>query len=791
MTRSVKNSVVPFFITLTGYLLLVAGMFYPVVFQGQVPASPDSVSPMATTMALDAVYEQTGRYPLWQPWSFSGMPTVEAFTYLNDLYYPGIFFGLFQIEGLFLQLLHFVFAGLGGFVLLRYFRLHDVAAFLGGAAFMLTPYMVTMFVYGHGSQLMTAAYMPWVLWAGLRLLDNMRPSDMGVLALLTGFQLQRGHVQIAYYTWLLLFLLVVLKVATGSSAGKNFRKSAMILIALCIAVVIAAAVYLPVFEYTPFSVRGAGSGGGAAYDYATMWSMHPREFITYLLPGAAGFGGITYWGKMPFTDYPNYAGVVVLCLAVTGFISERKQGFAWFLAGGILLMVFLSFGRYFSPVYDLFYHFVPFFSRFRVPAMALIVVSLNLALLAGFGLHAVMHMVKDKGVRLLKGGALFLALCTVLFLLAGKPFEVFIHSLFPVPPVESPELAGMIDQVRWNLWKSSFLGMVCFGGLFAGLVWLRSKKVVGVVLTGVLATVLVLADLFIVDRQIVSPSSSSLRSSRLIPERYLEKAFAEDGVTGFLSADTGMFRIYPAGPLFGENKFSVFGIESTGGYHPAKLQVYDEMLGVSKNLANIDLLRMLNVRYVVSTLSLDHPLLDTVYDGELRLVTGPVEARVYRLSGSLPRAWFVREGVSEVQDSDVYGKLLAGEVDITRQALVEDAPWKGRKRFGEGTVFSIETVPERVVLSVRADTEAFLVLSEVYYPLRWKATIDGRERQVFKVNGMLRGIMVPEGEHEIVYSFDRRSFENGRKLSLASFVVGLLLVGTGFLGLGRWRRVRQ
>ena len=149
MSDSVKNTILQFSAALLGYLLLTAGLFYPVVFQGQVPVSPDSVSPLATSIALDAVYEETGRYPLWQPWSFSGMPTVEAFTYLNGLYYPGVFFDFFQIKGLFLQLLHFVFAGLGGFVLLRQFRLHDVAAFLGGAAFMLTPYMVTMFVYGH------------------------------------------------------------------------------------------------------------------------------------------------------------------------------------------------------------------------------------------------------------------------------------------------------------------------------------------------------------------------------------------------------------------------------------------------------------------------------------------------------------------------------------------------------------------------------------------------------------------------------------------------------------------
>lgn len=780
-----KKLILPFGASLLGYLLLSAGVFYSVLFQGLVPASPDSVSPMATSIALDALYQETGRYPLWQPWSFSGMPTVEAFTYLNGLYYPGVFLGVFQVSGLWLQLLHFVFGGLGGFVLLRYFKLHDIAAFLGGAAFMLTPYMVTMFIYGHGSQLMTAAYMPWVLWAGIRLLDSMHPSDMGVLALLAGFQLQRGHVQIAYYTWLLLFLLIVWKVATGSSAAKRFKKSAMIFVALCVAVVISASVYLPVFEYTPFSVRGSGSGGGAAYDYATMWSMHPREFITYFLPGAAGFGGITYWGKMPFTDYPNYAGFIVFCLAVTGLIAERRNGFVRFLAGGTVLMVFLAFGKYFSPVYDLFYHFVPFFSRFRVPSMALIVVSLTLALLAGFGLHAVMQEIKGKGLRLLKGGALLVALSALGFLFFETSFEGFIRSLFPVPRVESAELAQMVDQVRWNLWKSSFLGMVCFGGIFAALLWLRSKQVIGAVLTASFLTLIALVDLLMVDRQIVAPSTGSLQSSQLVSQRYLERAFAEDDVTAFLRADSDVFRVYPAGPLFAENKFSVFGIESTGGYHPAKLQVYDELLQVSKNLANIDVLQMLNVRYVVSMSPLDHPLLDVVHEGELRLARGPVRVMVYRLAGSMPRAWFVREGVSEKEVMDVYGKLLGGEIDVTTQALVEDAPWIGGRQFGEATVSSIEVLPEKISLSVQADQEAFLVLSEVFFPLRWKVMIDDHEQQVFKTNGLLRGVSVPAGEHRVVFSFDRRGFENGSRLAFAGFAVALLLAGTGLSGLKR------
>ena len=68
---------------------------------------------------------------------------------------------------------------------------------------MLNPYMITMIVFGHGSQMMTAAYIPWVLYGVNRLKDSISIESLALLAILIGFQLQRGHVQIAYYSCML------------------------------------------------------------------------------------------------------------------------------------------------------------------------------------------------------------------------------------------------------------------------------------------------------------------------------------------------------------------------------------------------------------------------------------------------------------------------------------------------------------------------------------------------------------------------------------------------------------
>ena len=148
-----------------------------------------------------------------------------------------------------------------------------------------------------------------------------------------GFQLQRAHVQIAYYTWMLIgtYVLItfILNIKDKKSKDKPLISLGAFTFSAILAIAIALVIYLPSLEYTPFSVRG-GSGGGADYNYATSWSFSPKELLTFFIPSALAFGGQTYWGDMPFTDYPNYMGIITLLLAIIGFVYKRDR-FMWFL----------------------------------------------------------------------------------------------------------------------------------------------------------------------------------------------------------------------------------------------------------------------------------------------------------------------------------------------------------------------------------------------------------------------------------------------------------------------------
>ena len=761
------------------FMIIGALLYGKVLLLLAVPGTPDSITPMALSRALDALRARTGAYPLWAPWSFSGMPTVEAFSYLSRLYLPNLLFDLLRIDGVHTQWLHLVFAGVGGYALSKRLGLQDAPAFLAGSAFMLNPFMTAMFAFGHGSQLMTAAWMPWALWAALGLAERARVADAGLLALVLGLQLQRAHVQVAWYTWLMVVPLLALVAALKAKEGRNPAKAGLLSVAaLGLGLGIALQIYLPALDYLPASARSVAGDPAAAYAYATQWSMHPAELLTYLLPGSFGFGGATYWGFMPFTDFPHYAGIIVLIFAAAGIAAGRRKPRVLFFAGAALLFLLLSFGSWFSPIYDLFYQFAPLFRSFRVPSMALVAVSLCIAVLSGYGLQAFIDRPPAENSPVLRAGAAAVGLLAVLYLSLDGTLEGVIRSRFPLVQVESPEIATMVDNLRWSLWRSSLFMLTLGVGATAGLAFLAARKIVTPLQASLLLVLLSAGDLLLVDRQVLFPDERSLRPSPLVDRSVIDRALAGDEVTAFLSKQPGDFRVYPVGPLFTEGKFGIFGIESVGGYHAAKLGAYQELLSRSSNLADIGVLRMLNVRYVISPAPLDYPELSPVMAGTLSTSSGDLPVAVYQLSGAMPRFWFASSVTAVADDGAAVDAVMSGR-GAPGEAWASGLPWRGTKRFAGGSILSLGRAPESVAVKVKADGEAFLVVSEVWYPQRWRLTVDGHEARAVKVDGAIRGVELAPGEHEVRFTYDRSRFETGRAASLAAVAAALLMVAAG------------
>jgi hypothetical protein len=669
------------------YFLAVALLFYPVIFQDNTFGSGDTLNPYAINHILDIYKNKIGEWPLWQPWIFSGMPTIEAFTYINQLYIPTrILIGI-GFSDIGIQLIHLIFSAIGMYLLFRQFKIDSLISFSISLLWMLNPYLITMIVFGHGSQMMTAAYIPWIIYAINNLYKNTSLRSLAILSLLIGLQLQRGHIQIAYYSWMLFgayFLFYNCYYIKNKSL--NYKYVIYFLIACIVGFLLSSHIYYPSLEYLPESIR---SGGIAHYDYATNWSLHPKELLTYIFPYYYGFGGENYTGFMPFTDYPNYVGFFVLLFALLSFLKPNNHKL--FFGSILILSLFLSFGKYFSFVFDLFYNFFPFFDKFRVPSMILIITNFSIYVLAAFGISEITRRLIPKNFN---------------------P-KIFIYIFM-------------------------FISLV---------------------------------DIYRIDRNIISPTKDSNQKSQIISNEKLNSFFEEDEVIDFLKNDSSLYRIYPVGRIFQDPKLKFYGIHSVGGYHPAKFRHYNNLLNNSNNLLSFPVLRFLNVKYLLSPFELSHDMIELVDTKLYKSVMGKMDLKIYMIKNNLDRAWFVKRTIE--QDDRIYDYLTSDSFYPEDVAVVKGLE---SQKFVKGTILNIEWDIHEITIDVETTGRSFLVLSEIYYPQKWKLTIDGELSDTFQANGVLRGAILDSGRHTVKFKYESKSFQYLKFLSNSIIIVIFFLL---------------
>ena len=648
------------------YTIFVLFFFNDVIIFGNTFASGDSFNPYAIHHILDQIRLASSEWPQWQPWIFSGMPTLEAFTYVNLLYLPSYFLDLLGVSDLNIQFIHLVFSAVSMFYLVQKLIQNKKIAFISGLLWMLNPFLITMIVYGHGSQMMTAAFFPITLLLLLRLKDEQSIFNMLLFALFLGLQLQRAHVQIAYYSCMLLGSFFIY----SFYQNRNKKYAALFFSGIIIAFLIASHIYLPSLDYREMSIRSSNMG---SFAYATNWSMHPKELLTYLMPNFFGFGGSTYTGFMPFTDFPNYVGLPVLLFA---FLSCRKLNsirlFFWTV---LIISILLSFGKYFEIFYQFFYNYLPFFSSFRVPSMILIVSNFCMYILCAYGLKDALEIIKNK---------------------------------FP--------------QIQTQTIFYIFL-------------------------------ILSLFDIYRVDSRIINPRQDSGQQNQITTIESFESVFNEDETIIFLKENLGLNRIYPAGSLFTDPKFKYHGIESVGGYHPAKFGHYSELLKNTNNLLSIPVLQFLNVKYFISPVEISHPKLILEKESVFQSVNGRKKVYIYNLDQSNPRAWFVKDVIKE--DQNLYNYLNASAFNPSKTAIVDKLD---DSRYTIGKILNIDWDVEKIIIDYEANEKGLLVLSEIYYPARWKAYIDETEVEVFRANSVLRAVEVKAGTNKIIFEYDNGLF---------------------------------
>jgi hypothetical protein len=286
-----------------------------------------------------------------------------------------------------------------------------------------------------------------------------------------------------------------------------------------------------------------------------------------------------------------------------------------------------------------------------------------------------------------------------------------------------------------------------------------------------------MVDLGRVDKQIIEPSHDSFRISTLQPKTYIQHYVQKDQVLDFLAVDTSAFRIFPLGDLMNDNRWAAAGIQSVMGYHAAKLANYDRFIQ-GTGFGSLGIMRMLNVKYLVSLRRFNDSRFNEVFTGNLYFRGKYQPAVVYELNKPLDRACETPE--------DILQMIREADYDPEESVFLQPPPVASGNwpKAGAGRVLQLEWGTDDLRLIVEADSLSLVVVSEVYYPKGWVATIDAEPVRIHEVNGLLRGVMVPAGKHEVVMTFEPMDWRMGRFISRFSLFLILLGLAPGAISKG-------
>ncbi len=555
--------------------------------------------------------------------------------------------------------------------------------------------------------------------------------------------------------------------------------------------------------------------GGLDKDYAFGWSYGISEVLTAVVPGMYGGGsdgreitgnskfaekfaeagvpedtGIqyansySYWGDQPSVAGPVYFGAVICFLFILGLVYV-KSWHKWWIISAAILGVLLAWGKNFSAFnYFLFDH-LPFYNKFRAPSMGLVMPQLVFPLLAGLGLNELMETKESKELLWKKFKTVLFATAAVLLVLVLLYFSAdykwpndtalkqnFSNGVLqqmargkqPTPEMEQQAndfgngLIKGLQADRQGIFSSDLLRSFLLIAIAAVIVGLYLKsKIKPVVL---IAALLVLSsyDLFAVGKRY-------LNDDKFVEQTDYDNAFTPTAADTKIKADPDKnFRVFDetSGDPFSDSRASYFH-NSIGGYHPAKLALYEDLKLNQLLKGNMRVFDMLNTKYFI----VKNP------------ANGQEEARLN--PDAYGPCWLVKS-IHYVNNADEEMKAL-DSINVRDTAIVQKNFQPVIKFNPEpdttASIKLISNLNDKVDYKFSSKTNQFAVFSEIYYDKGWDAYLDGKKTDYCRVDYVLRGMPVPAGEHNIEFRFEPRVYAVSDTISaVSSILVYLLLIGT-------------
>ena len=621
------------------------------------------------------------------------------------------------------------------------------------------------------------SYIPWVMCAAFYCIQNVNLRSILLLSLATALQLWANHPQIAYYTWMVIGFYFVWQVAIFFKHKQLSIQSTLypligIIVALVIALFMVSDPYSDIYKFQKYSNRGARSvldqsgqtESGTDWNYATQWSFHPFETLSFIYPYHYGLQNTSdpkrgaYWGYMPFTQSTHYLGLVAIIFAILGALLKTPDRLGLIFWIVTVLTLITGFGSYLPVLYKPFYSLLPFFSKFRIPSMIYMLLAITIPLLAARGLDTFLEYQEEnkelfKKVLYVTGG---IAGLTIFFIMFGE--ALFSFSSSGDLRYNNPGFITKLRSARIELFNKGLLIALAVSLGVLGLAWgLINKKINRSAFNyGLIA--IALFDLWMLNSEFMN----------IKPPKNMDMMFQKNAIIEYIEKDLDHFRVYPADRL-GSNHYSYWNIESIGGYRPIKLRHYQDLMD-AKGFNRPQIMDMLNVKYVLTNKKINNP-------DFLRIKDTP---GLYENKNVLPRAWIVGNIKSVDSQRESLMEVLLGGFDPSKSAIVFNYNGTNNQKDIDGQVSVVSKTENKIELISTSKTGGLLVLSEIYYKPGWKATVNGKKTPIYQTNHVLRSVEVPPGEIEVIFEYDANAWQKTRILSRVSFLSVLFMLGINF-----------
>ena len=803
------KKILPHLAAVVGFILI-GFLFCLPVLQGKRLNQTDTMMAKAAAQESYDFHTKTGEWAWWSNSMFGGMPTyMVAGDYPNSIS-SKVGAALNYIAPAPVNFL--VLSMIGMYILLIVLGCSVWQSVLGAAAFAFGSYNVLNIEAGHISKVLALAYGPPIIAGVILCLRGRYWVGTALSALAMSLELYANHVQITYYLALSILILVVIEGVKLIRSG-NTRQLLVALGLLVLSSVIAVGSHATRlwnnYEYSKETIRGgselaatqkegaaAGSKTGLDRDYAYGWSYGVAETGTLLIPAFYGGanGGLStkseiyktldgkiessaaedfakraaplYWGDLPFTGGPAYAGAIICFLFILGLILH-KSTLRWWLLGATVMLVMFSWGKNFATLnYFLFDH-LPLFNKFRAVNMILSLVQLFLAIGAVLALKE-LDAKKWTLPELKKPLAISLGLTAGIALIFALMPTVFFNfrtanDLDTLTRMGGKDLANLILEPlikdRISLFSSDAWRSVGYIVVAAALVWAFATQKLKPMFFYPILLVLILFDLMLVDKRYFP-------SEAFVPKSDIEETFTKTPTDELILADKALdFRVFdnaaPSG--FMNSAMTSYYHKSIGGYHAAKLRRYQELIEnqVAKN--NTEVLNMLNTKYF---------LMQTQQGGAVQAQQNPA---------ACGNAWFVKEfkivpnADAEMKAMDKFSAKQTAFIDKEFESQVS-----GLKIVADSTnkITLTSYQPNALVYESDAKTEQLAIFSEIYYRggIDWNVYLDGVKSQHLRADYILRGMRTPAGKHKIEFKFEPVSVAVGGKIDLISSILLVTLI---------------